>query len=112
MNDATLEALKELKIVWEGMNQHLARIEALEAESADVGQAVDTTLGNIDIVTKSIEQLALRMGLLEAQVAEFDGHSHLNPGRWNIEDLEKAVANGDNAPPAPVDDSDDARVGL
>ena len=32
MSDAPLEAIKELQLVWVSMNDHLARIEALEAQ--------------------------------------------------------------------------------
>ena len=89
MSDATLEALKELKLVWEGMNQHLARLEALEksdeaqwltiralrsntealeAQVRDNGEALDTTLGNIDIGTEAIETLAIQVRKLRGIV--------------------------------------------
>ena len=73
-----------------------ARIEALETKVRDNGEAVDTTLGNIDIVTQALEALAV-------QVRELRAHVHTEIVLATEEELKAAYFapkdNGDNAPP-------------
>jgi hypothetical protein len=91
-------------VQWTELGDILARIEALEGGVPSwLPDDVMRRLQDAEGAVKRLEAeaaisagLRVRVAELEAQVrelrdkvAEFDGHSHLNPDRWRVEDLEK-----------------------
>ncbi len=127
MSDATLEALKELKLVWVSMNQHLVRLAALEARLDAIDRteyiSMETLNKQMAAARRSGQMTTLsdgkpnprdvwimdRLDKLEAQVRELQGLPDISEASsvWAMEPGGlRRVDNDGNAPPRPLEDDE------